>query len=248
MTDPETLPYHADGLAMAGALFLPTHADGPRPGVLVFPDATGLNAHARERAGRLATLGYVALACDLHGGGTQLPDMERALAAVRALRETPDRTRARAAGALAALVARPEVDATRVAAVGFCFGGTMALELARDGAALQAVVGFHSGLATQRPAETDVVRARVLACIGADDPGIPPAQRAAFEQEMTAARADWQLHLYGGVVHSFTEPGVEQRTGHPERTRYDANADARSWAAMRQLFAETIDAPRAGAE
>ncbi|GLC25750.1 dienelactone hydrolase family protein [Roseisolibacter agri] len=245
MTTPETVRYDADGLAMAGELFLPARIDGARPGVLVFPDASGLNAHARERAARLASLGYVALACDLHGGGTQMTDFDAAIAAVRALRETPARIRARAGGALAALVARPEVDAARTAAIGFCFGGTMALELARDGAALLAVVGFHSGLATQRPAETGVVRARVLACIGADDPSIPPAQRAAFEQEMTAARADWQLHTYGGVVHSFTERDVELRTGHPERTRYDAAADARSWAAMRQLFAESLDAPRA---
>jgi dienelactone hydrolase len=244
MSTPETLRYDADGLAMAGALYLPARMDGARPGVLVFPDASGLNAHARERASRLADLGYVALACDLHGGGEQLQDFEAAMAVVRTLREAPERTRARAAGALAALVARPDVDATRVAAIGFCFGGTMALELARSGAALVAVVGFHSGLATQRPEDAVHVRAHVLACIGADDPSIPPAQRAAFEQEMTAARVDWQLHLYGGVVHSFTEPGVELRTGRPDRTRYDAAADARSWAAMRQLFAETLDVPR----
>jgi dienelactone hydrolase len=242
MPNAETVRYEADGLAMAGALYRPVHADGPRPGVLVFPDASGLNAHARERASRLATLGYVALACDLHGGGEQLADFEAAMAIVRGLRAEPARARARASAALAALVARPEVDAARVGAIGFCFGGTLALELARSGAAVVAVVGFHSGLATARPADAANVRARVLACVGADDPSIPPAQRAAFEEEMTAARVDWQLHVYGGVVHSFTERDVELRTGRPERTRYDANADARSWAAMRQLFAETLDA------
>lgn len=237
---PETLRYDADGLAMAGELFLPTaHASRPRPGVLVFPDASGLNAQARERARRLADLGYAALACDLHGDGTCMADFAAAVAVVRALRTTPARVRARAGGALAALAARPEVDAARVAAIGFCFGGTMALELARAGA-LAAAVGFHSGLAALDPDAPADVRARVLVCIGADDPGIPPAQRAAFEAEMTAARADWQLHLYGGVVHSFTDRAAD-RLGRPEVARYDAAADARSWAAMRLLLAQALD-------
>ena len=118
----------------------------------------------------------------------------------------------------------------------------MALELARGGAALAAVVGFHGGLATSRPEDASAIRARVLACIGADDPTIPPEQRADFEREMTAGRVDWQLHVYGGVVHSFTNPDADLG-GRPEVSRYDAAADARSWAAMRQLFAETLDAP-----
>jgi dienelactone hydrolase len=239
MTSPVPLPYAAGGLAMQGELFLPAIAGGPRPGVLVFPDATGINAHARRRAQRLAEEGYAALACDLHGGGTTL-EFSEAMGVIRGLRAEPLRIRALAGGALDALAARPEVDAARLAAIGFCFGGTMALELARGGAALAAVIGFHSGLATQRPEDATAIRARVLACIGADDPTIPAEQRAAFEQEMTAARVDWQLHVYGGVVHSFTNPDAD-RGGRLEVSRYDAKADARSWAAMRQLFAETLD-------
>ncbi len=240
----EPLPYAVGELAMVGELFLPApraHA-GPAPAVLVFPDATGINRHARTRARRLADAGYVALACDLHGGGTTM-EFGAAMTVIRALRADPPRVRALGAGALDVLASRPEVDAARVAAIGYCFGGTVALELARGGAALTAVVGFHSGLATARPAEASTIRARVLACIGADDPTIPPEQRADFEREMTAARVDWQLHVYGGVVHSFTNPDAD-RGGRLEVSRYDAAADARSWAAMRQLFAETLDASR----
>jgi dienelactone hydrolase len=210
--------------------------------VLVLPDATGINRHARTRASRLADAGYVALACDLHGGGTTM-EFGAAMTVIRALRADPPRVRALGAGALDALAARPEVDAARVAAIGYCFGGTVALELARGGAALAAVVGFHSGLATARPEDASAIRARVLACIGADDPTIPPEQRADFEREMTAARVDWQLHVYGGVVHSFTNPDADLG-GRPAVSRYDAAADARSWTAMRQLFAETVDASR----
>ena len=113
----------------------------------------------------------------------------------------------------------------------------MSLELARSGADIRGVVGFHSGLGTAQPQDAKVIKARILVCIGADDPGVPPEQRAAFEQEMRAGMVDWQLHLYGGVVHSFTNPDAE-KLGRPEFARYDAQADARSWASMMTFFSE----------
>ena len=237
----ETLTYQADGLAMRSELFFAPVAPGQRrPAVLVFPDAFGLSGHAISRAERLAAEGYVALACDLHGEGALIDDLEPALGLLKPLHADPAKTRERAGRALDALVARPEVDAARVAAIGFCFGGTMALELARAGADVKAVVGFHSGLGTAAPkSDAKRIKGRVLVCIGADDPMIDAGQRAGFETEMREAGCDWQMHLYGDTVHGFTNTGAAKREM-PHAIRYSAEADARSWAAMTQLFGETL--------
>jgi dienelactone hydrolase len=232
------LKYQADGLSMDSQLFLEP-ASGKRPGVLVFPEAYGLSEHAIDRARRLSSLGYVALASDLHGNRQQVFDRERIQALLGDLRGNPARIRARAQGALDALCACPEVDTQRIAAIGFCFGGTMALELARSGALISAVVGFHSGLLTAAPQDAKNIRGRVLVCIGAEDPLIPPQQRADFETEMRAGNVDWQMSLYGGVVHSFTNPAAD-RMNRPEALRYDAKADARSWQQMCELFDEVF--------
>ncbi len=235
----ETLTYQADGLAMRSQLFFEPAA-GPRAAVLVFPEAFGLGEHAISRAERLAGMGYVALACDLHGEGHVEDDLEAAIGLLKPLFADPSKTRARAKGGMDALLARPEADGARVAAIGFCFGGTMALELARGGAALRAVVGFHSGLGTAAPAsDAKAIQARVLVCIGADDPMIPAEQRAGFEAEMRGAGVDWQMHLYGNTVHSFTNRGAAKRDM-PDAIRYSPEADARSWASMQALFGETL--------
>jgi dienelactone hydrolase len=235
----ETLTYQADGLTMRSQLFFEP-GSGRRAGVLVFPEAFGLGEHAISRAKRLAEQGYVALACDLHGDGRIVDDLQEAVGLLQPLLAEPARTRARASGALKALTARSEVDPTRVASIGYCFGGTMSLELARSGANLKAVVGFHSGLGTNAP-QTDAkaIKARVLVCIGADDPMIPPEQRGAFETEMRNAGVDWQIHLYGNTVHSFTNPEAAKRNM-PDAIRYSAEADERSWAALQELFSETL--------
>ncbi|WP_137390496.1 dienelactone hydrolase family protein [Rhodoligotrophos defluvii] len=235
----ETLTYEADGLSMASQFYWDDGLAGRRPGILVFPEAFGLGEHAMSRAQRLAELGYATLACDLHGQGQALDDLEQARAAIAPLRPDPHRTRARARAALQALTARAEVNPTRIAAIGYCFGGTMALELARSGAPIAAAVGFHSGLATVAPQDARNITGKVLVCIGADDPGIPPEQRAAFEQEMREGGVDWRLHLYGGVVHSFTNPAAD-RLGRPDFARYDAGADARSWSEMLAVFNEVF--------
>jgi dienelactone hydrolase len=210
--------------------------------VLVFPEAFGLGDHAKSRAERLAGLGYVAMACDLHGDGRLVHDLTEALGLVGPLRAEPARARTRAASALQALQGRPEVDPTKIAAIGYCFGGTMALQLARSGAPVAGVVGFHSGLATVAPQDAANIKGKVLVCLGADDPSIVPEQRSAFEQEMREGGVDWQMNLYGGVVHSFTNPEADLR-GTPERARYDAKADARSWAEMCAFFDEIFQSP-----
>ncbi|MGI4745384.1 MAG: dienelactone hydrolase family protein [Janthinobacterium lividum] len=235
----EILTYAADGLTMRSQLFFEP-SESPRAGVLVFPEAFGLSQHAIERARRLSELGYVALACDLHGEGLLVDDLQEAIGLLQPLFADPSRTRARAGAGLAALIERTEVDAGRVASIGFCFGGTMSLELARSGADIKAVVGFHSGLGTTAPkSDAKAIRARILVCIGADDPMIPPEQRAEFETEMRDAGIDWQMHLYGNTVHSFTNQQAAAR-GMPDAIRYSPESDARSWASMQELFSETL--------
>lgn len=231
----ETLHYSGDDLAMIGTLYADDARAGARPGVLVFPEAFGPGPHIHDRARRLAEAGYAPMACDLWDGAGIKTDLGEVMPLLDELRPNPSRIRSRAAGALDALRGSARVDPARIAAIGYCFGGTMALELGRSGAAIAGIVGFHSGLATAAPQDAGNIGCPVLVCIGADDPGILPAQRAAFEEEMRAGGVDWTMHLYGGVVHSFTNPGAD-KIGRPEFARYDASADRRSWAAMTALF------------
>lgn len=209
-------------------------------GVLVFPEAYGLNQHALAKAERLASMGYAALASDLHGEARVIEDLGTAVGMLGPLFADPAKTRARASGAMRALMSRPEVDPAKVAAIGYCFGGTMGLELARSGADIKAVVGFHSGLGTKAPrTDAGAIKGRILVCIGADDPFISPEERATFEKEMRDAEADWQMHLYGNVVHSFTNE-TASRANRPTAVRYDAGADRRSWQSMQNLLAEAL--------
>ncbi|KFG90948.1 Dienelactone hydrolase [Sphingobium herbicidovorans NBRC 16415] len=235
----EILSYEADGLTMISHFFVEESVAGLRPGVLVFPEAFGLGDHAKARAEQLAALGYAALACDLHGSGRVISSVEEVMGILGPMRQDLTRTRARARGGLDALLTRPEVNGSKVAAIGFCFGGTMALELARSGADLAAAVGFHSGLATVAAQDAKNIVGKVLVCIGADDPGVPPEERAGFEKEMREGGVDWRMHLYGKVVHSFTNRNADE-LGQPELARYDASADARSWLEMLALFDEVF--------
>ncbi|HEX4024205.1 MAG TPA: dienelactone hydrolase family protein [Steroidobacteraceae bacterium] len=235
----ETLKYQSDGLSMSSELFYEP-GGGRKPAVLVFPEAFGLGEHALARAKRLAELGYAALACDLHGERRILTDLNTVMQVVGALRDDVSRTRARGQTVLDVLKGRAEVDATRIAAIGYCFGGTMALELARSGAPIVGAVGFHSGLSTTAPQDAKNIKGKVLVCIGADDPSITPEQRAAFEQEMTAGKVNWQMSVFGRVVHSFTNPDAD-KLGRSDFARYDEQADARSWQQMRELLAEVFE-------
>jgi dienelactone hydrolase len=231
------IEYTADGVQMIGYLAVDDMQPGRRPAVLVCHEGPGLDDHARSRAERLAALGYVAFALDYHGGGKPLPGDEM-MARLGPLMGDPLRVRALARSGLDVLLAEEKVDPARVAAIGYCFGGTMALELARAGTDLRAVVGFHSGLSTARPEDASQIKASILVCIGADDPIIPPAQRSAFEDEMRAGGVDWRMVLYGGAGHSFTNP----RAGDMgmDGIAYHARTDARSWRAMLDFFDEQL--------
>ena len=236
----EKVYYEADGLNMIGHLAWDETASTLRPGVLVFPDAFGPGENAKGRAERLVSeLGYVALACDLHGEGQVLSDLGQVMPLLRPLRTEAAKVRGRTRNAFDALVARPEVDALRIAAIGFCFGGTMCYELALSGADLKAAIGFHSGLGVTSPGDAKQIKGKVLALLGADDPGIPPEDRQKFEAMLCEGGVDWQMTLYGGVVHSFTNPNAD-KLGRPDFARYDAKADARSWKQMSDLLGEVF--------
>ena len=211
----------------------------PRPGVLVFHEGLGLGEFAMERARRLAGLGYVALAADMFGDRRQASNLQEVATLVGGLRAEPEKLRARGRAALATLAALPQVDTNRLAAIGFCFGGSVVLELAREGADLKAVVSFHGVLATKMPAPSGRVKASVLVLTGAEDPLAPPDQVAAFEDEMRDGGVrDWQVISYGNTLHGFTNPAAD---GSMMRTAlYNEQADRRSWASMRSLFDEVL--------
>jgi dienelactone hydrolase len=215
---------------------VPSDGAGPRPGVLVFHGGGGLSEHERVQLQRFAALGYVAHAPDLFG--EVFTDRARGAAVIGELVATPSLLRARTTAALDKLAGHAAVDAQRIAAVGHCFGGLAALELARSGATIRAAVSFHGRFTTAAPAQRGAVKARVLACTGADDPHCPRDTWLAFEQEMTAAGVDWQHHVYGATVHGFSVPGIDA-LNYPG-CAYNAVADRRSWAAMRALLEEVL--------
>jgi len=234
----QDIEYHADGQRLVGYLAVDDAKAGKRPGIIVAHEGGGLSDHARNAARKLATAGYVAFALDYYGDGQPLSDMGEAMARIGAWMADPTGIRARAHAALEVLTAQAETDVGRLAGIGYCFGGTTVLEMARAGEPLKAVVGFHSGLGTAKPAQSGAVKAVVLTQIGADDPIIPPEQRAAFEAEMTAAKVDWRMTVFGGAGHSFTNPD-SGRLGRPGFA-YDEKADKRSWQAMLDLFDEVF--------
>jgi dienelactone hydrolase len=235
------IEYFADGRRLVGQLAVDDTTPGRRPAVLVCHEGNGLTDLTKTAARRLAELGYVAFALDYHGDGKPLPDDE-VLPRFNRLASNPSLTRGLGRAGLDVLLASEYADPDQVAAIGYCFGGSMALELARGGADLRAVVGFHPGLATAAPAnEAKNITGKVLVMIGSEDPIVPAEQRAAFEAEMRGAGVDWQMLLLGGCVHSFTNKAADAANN--PAIRYDAAADARSWRAMLNLFDEVLVPP-----
>lgn len=231
----EDVPYEVAGKSFTGFL-----ADGSNgrsvPGILVCHEANGIADHAKERARMLARLGYVAFALDLFG--ETLTELEPMIVRARALGSDLPMLRKRANAALDILRRHTNVDTSRLAAIGFCFGGTTALEIVRGGTPLACVVGFHSGLLTTAPQDAKNIRGKVLVCLGADDPVVTAEHRAAFEKEMREGGVDWQMIVYGGVGHSFTNPDIAALN--MPGFAYDKRTDERSWQAMRALFDETM--------
>lgn len=235
--DGEPLAYTADGAEMIGRLFEPP-GTGKAPLVLVAHESPGITDHTLAAARRMAARGFLSLAVDYQGGGQVVADRAEMGRRFGRFMSDPAFIRARMRAALGALKAHPRADGARVAAIGFCYGGTAALELARSGEDLKCAVGFHSGLGTARPEDAANIKGKVLVCIGADDPVIPAEQRAAFEAEMRAGGVDWRLNLYGGTGHSFTNPEADS-WGMPGFAYHAAN-NARAWRAVDELFEEVF--------
>ena len=213
-----------------------------RPGVLVVHQWKGLGDGEKQRAEMLARLGYVAFCADIYGKGVR--PTANAEAGKEAGKYKQDRAllRQRVNAALAELRRQPLVDPARLAAIGYCFGGTTVLELARSGAEVAGVVTFHGGLDSPNPADGKHIKAKLLILHGADDPFVPAKDIEAFQKELREAGVDWQMIYYSGAVHSFTDASA--RGPASAGAAYNEAADRRSWAAMKQFFAELFDAPK----
>lgn len=235
----ETIKYQAGQVEAQSYLAYDDKAADKRPGIVIVPEWWGLNDYAKSRARQLAELGFVAIAADMYGGAQVTDDPKMAGTWAGGLKKGDRKElRTRVQAALAQLKANPHVDPTKTAAIGYCFGGTTALELARSGADVSAVVSFHGDLSSAQPAQAGQVKAKVLVCHGADDSFEPPAQIEAFQDEMRKAHIDWQMNSYGGAVHSFTNPGADKH-GIPG-IAYNKEADHRSFHAMLSLFREVF--------
>jgi dienelactone hydrolase len=207
------------------------------PGVLIVHEWWGLNDYVKGRARQVAELGYVAFALDMYGAGVTTDDPAKAGELAGAARAGVAKARERAMLGLQTLRDQPMVDKSRVAAMGYCFGGTVALELARAGADLKSVISFHGGLETTQPAAGKITPS-ILVLHGMDDPMVPPEQVMGFVEEMRAADADYQIVAYGNAVHAFTNPNADKYNLPP--VKYNQKADRRSWEAMKAFLAETI--------
>jgi len=232
----ETVEYRHGDTMLEGYLAYDNAIKGKRPGVLVVHEWWGNNAYSKKRAEQLAKLGYVAFALDMYGKGIIAKDSKEAGALAETYRKDRRLMRERANAGLEVLRKHELTDTKRMAAIGYCFGGTTTLELARSGAPLAGFVSFHGGLDTPEPKDAENIKGKVLVLHGGDDPYVTAEQMAAFQDEVRKAGVDWQVIVYGGAVHSFTNPdsGNDKSKG----LAYDEKADRRSWEAMRMLFAE----------
>jgi dienelactone hydrolase len=226
---------HGDAV-LEGYLAWDDAIKGKRPGVLVVHEWTGLGSYAKMRAEKLAGLGYVAFAIDIYGKGIRPKTPQEAGAQAGIYKSDRPLMRARALAGLNVLLGNEMCDTKRVAAIGYCFGGTTVLEIARSGADIAGVVSFHGALDTSNPGDAKNIKCKVLAVHGGDDPYVPRKDVEAFEDEMRAGGVDWQLNVYSGAVHSFTNP--EAGNDNSKGAAYNAKADRRSWQAMKEFFAE----------
>jgi len=232
----QLVEYKQGDTVLDGYLAYDDAAKGKRPGVLVVHAWMGLDDNARKRADMLAQLGYVAFAADIYGKGVRPKDRDEAGKLAGQYKKDRALLRKRVAAGLAQLLKSPNVDTGKTAAIGYCFGGTTVLELARSGAQVGGVVSFHGGLDSPTPADGKNIKSKVLVLHGAADPFEKAEDFDAFKKELADASVDWQLVEYGGAVHCFTDSTAGSDTS--KGCAYDPAADKRSWAAMRAFFDE----------
>jgi dienelactone hydrolase len=233
----ESIDYAHESVALQGFIAYDDAVAAKRPGVLVCHEWWGLNDYPKRRATQIATeMGYVAFALDMYGKGVVADNHEQAGKLMNALLSNPQ-AKARVQAGLDVLRHHPRVNPDRVAAIGYCMGGSMAVHMARAGMALRGVVSFHGTLSAEKTSP-GAIKASILVCTGADDPMMPPDKLIAFEDEMGKANADWQVIVYGGARHAFTNPSADSKGLPP--LKYDARADRRSWQAMKDFLAEVL--------
>jgi len=232
----QVVEYKHGDVVLEGYLAYDDAVKGKRPGIIVVHEWWGLNPYARMRTEQLAKLGYIAFAIDMYGKSVRAKDPAEAGTLSGIFRGNRPLMRSRANAGLEVLRNHPLADVNRIAAIGYCFGGTVVLEMARSGAELAGVVSFHGGLSTPNPSDAKNIKGKVLVLHGADDPAVPPDQVIAFQDELRKAGVDWQMVSYGGAVHSFTNP---EAGNDPSRgAAYNEKADKRSWEAMKTFFGE----------
>jgi dienelactone hydrolase len=232
----KTIDYKEGDTALEGFVAYDNSVKNSRPGVLIVHQWKGLGAYEKMRAEMLAKMGYVAFACDIYGKGVRPTSMQEAGAQAGKYKGDRALLRKRVQAGLETLLKQQGVDSKHIGAIGYCFGGTTVLELARSGADVGGVVSFHGGLGTPTPEDAKNIKAKVLALHGADDPNVPPPEVAAFEKEMRDAKVDWQLVAYGNAVHSFTDKGAGNDNS--KGAAYNEKADHRSWETMKDFFSE----------
>jgi dienelactone hydrolase len=234
----DTIGYQDGDAALEGYIAYDDTMDGARPGIVIYHDWMGVGPYVENRCRQLAQLGYVAFAADIYGRDSRPSGREDAPVIAGRFKNDRKLMRRRASAGLEALKHSGPADPGRLAAIGYCFGGTCALELARSGADIKGVITFHGGLDTPSPGDAANIKGKVLVLHGADDPFVPPSQVQAFQEEMRAAKVDWHMVSYGFAVHSFTIPNAGDDPS--QGAAYNRTADRRSWQAMRTFLEEVL--------
>jgi dienelactone hydrolase len=232
------ISYEYGGVTFKGHLAWDDAAKGKRPGVLVVHEWWGLNEYARQRAEQLAGLGYVAFACDMYGEGKHTEHPQEAGQFAGEVRKNVKVWQGRAQAALKVLTDQPQVDADKLAAIGYCFGGSTALQLAYTGANLKAVVTFHAALPVPDAEQSKAIKAKLLICHGAADRFIPEETAVKFRAALEEAKVDYAMVYLGNAKHSFTVKGID--TKGVDGLAYNAEAERRSWQYMRSMFDEVF--------
>jgi len=241
MLNVQTVSYSTDSTDMVGYMAYDENQEGKRPGIIVVHEWWGHNDYVRERAEKLAELGYVALAIDMYGKGKKAKHPEDAGKFSGMVMSNFDAAKARFTKALEMLKTNPNVDTESIGAIGYCFGGSVVLSMANAGVDLDAVVAFHGGLQLPVMPEEGSVKAKVLICNGADDPFVKPEHVAAYTAAMDSAKADYRYIAYEGAVHAFTSKEADSLGKKFELPlAYNAEADEKSWEEMQELFNEVF--------
>ena len=234
----KTVEYKVDGQTFQGYLAWDDAVAGKRPGIVVYPEWWGINDYSKKRADMLAGLGYVAFAADPYGDGKSTNKPEESGAWAGALRKDTKEWTARSMAAIKVLQDNPNVDADKLGAIGYCFGGSTCQLLAYNGAPLKAIVSFHGAIIEPTDEQATAVKTKILSITGADDTGIPAEKIQAAKSKLDAHKVDSKFIVYPGVVHSFTNPAADSHGN--KNMKYDEAADKASWGEMRKLFSTTF--------